>query len=129
MKIAVYGTLRRGFGNYGYLLKNQVFLGQETVKLPYKMLSLGGFPGLVPSEESNDIVIEVFNIDEETSRGVDSLEGYPRFYDREEINTSHGKAWIYFLANPESYSSREVVADGDWKNYRNSLTRFHEILS
>lgn len=130
IKIAVYGTLRKGFDNYQYLLSDQEFLGQEIVSLPFKMVSLGGFPGLVASETNNNAVIEVFNVDEEVFRSVDGLEGYPRFYDRTRIKTSYGDAWIYFLADKNSYEYRTVIPNGDWSIYINEKrTQRNEIFS
>lgn len=118
MIIAVYGTLRRGFGNYSYLLADQHFIGEEIISLPFKMVSLGGFPALIPSEENNDIVIEVFDIDDEAFRGVDALEGYPAFYNRTQVETSHGKAWIYFITDTDGYyDERDLVPNGDWKQF------------
>ena len=128
-KIAVYGTLRRGFGNYGWLLSDQKFLGEQTIELPYKMVSLGGFPGLVPADETHGIFIEVFEIDGEAERSVDSLEGYPHFYDRVEIETEFGTAWIYILANSADTTLPDVHS-GDWKQYvENRRNVANELLS
>ena len=130
IKIAVYGTLRRGFGNYQYLLADQRFMGQETVELPMRMVSLGGFPGLIASEEETEVVIEVFEIDEEAFRSVDGLEGYPRFYNRKEIDTSFGKAWIYYLEDADNYKGSASVPNGDWKEYvQSKVAKRYEILS
>jgi len=115
-KIAVYGTLRRGFGNYQYYLSDQTYLGQEIVNLPMRMVSLHAFPGLVESDENTDVVIEVFEVDEEAARSVDGLEGYPGFYNRKEIDTSFGKAWVYFLRR-EEYENSASVPNGDWKEF------------
>lgn len=130
IKIAVYGTLRRGFGNYQYLLSDQKFIGEEVIELPLKMVSLGGFPGLIPSEDMHSNVIEVFEIDEEAFRSVDGLEGYPHFYNRQEIKTKFGKAWIYYLS--DGYyddDDRTLVPDGDWKLFTEQKQKKHEILS
>jgi len=115
-RIAVYGTLRRNFGNYRALLEEQEFLGQETLDLPYRMVSLGGFPGLVVSDKLHPIVIEVFNIDDECARSVDGLEGYPTFYTRTEIPTSFGDAWVYYLANKD-FKGLAPVEEGDWLKF------------
>jgi len=115
-KIAVYGTLRRGFGNYNYFLSDQEFLGLEVLYLPYKMVSLGGFPGLVPTEAVNPIVVEIFDIDDEAFRGIDYLESYPNFYNRRKVDTSFGEAWIYFLEESE-YNSLECIESGNWSEY------------
>ena len=47
--VFVYGTLREGCGNHERLLGRKP---NATIiaELPYRMVSLGGFPGLVPSE-------------------------------------------------------------------------------
>ena len=129
-KIAVYGTLRRGFGNYNWLLLEQEFLGEQTISLPFKMISLGGFPGLIRSKENHDSVIEVFEIDEETFRSADSLEGYPHFYNRKLIDTEFGQAWIYYLADGYYDQTRAAVPNGDWKQFiEKSRNKNHEILS
>jgi len=115
-RIAVYGTLRRGCGNYDYFLRDQIYRGIETLMLPFKMVSLGGFPGLVASEEVNPIVVEIYDIDEEAARGVDGLENYPRFYNRREVRTSFGDAWIYYLEG-EQYNDLNVIVSGNWIEY------------
>lgn len=45
---------------------------------------------------------EVWEIDDEMFRRTDRLEGYPHFYDRKEVDTPYGQAWIYFLNREDS---------------------------
>lgn len=119
MKVAVYGTLRQGFGN-NRLLADSKYLGLETLKGPFSMISCGGFPAIFLHENkeiSNPLTIEVYEVDENTLlNSLDMLEGYPTFYNRTQIPTSFGDAWIYHF--PESRwreKSENLVTSGDWK--------------
>src|SRR6478735_4964114 len=89
---AVYGTLRKGFGNYKRILEgtDSEMLGTTVLMLPYKMVSLGGFPGLVPTDwaHTHQITIEVFRINNRAiEEQLDLLEGYPNFYEKAVIET------------------------------------------
>ena len=79
--IAVYGSLREGMGNHSLISHSQM-VERRTVQLPYKMISLGSFPGLITDEKLNDIVIELYEVDQPTYARVERLEGYPNFYDK-----------------------------------------------
>ncbi len=120
-KIAVYGSLRKGFGN-NRLIADSEQLTTEVVKIPYKMVSLGGFPGLVPVKEPQDITIEVWNVDDQTYRNVERLEGYPHFYQKDTIQTSEGDADVYVLLSGE-FANYAAIEGGDWKEYRKNLVK------
>jgi gamma-glutamylcyclotransferase (GGCT)/AIG2-like uncharacterized protein YtfP len=114
---AVYGTLRKGFGNYERLLNNKhcEFLGEQKTEPRFTMVSLGGFPGVIPGGEQ-EIVIEVFQVNNPAvEERLDMLEGYPDFYQKMEVQTNWGTANMYIL--DETYKRRcPVVESGDWKN-------------
>jgi gamma-glutamylcyclotransferase (GGCT)/AIG2-like uncharacterized protein YtfP len=77
------------------------------------MVSLGGFPALV--EGTDTAQIEVFRVDSDAvGRGLDRLEGYPSFYDRRLIRTSHGDAWIYFMRDTGQFGPERTVEGGCW---------------
>lgn len=111
-KVAVYGSLRQGMGNHR-VLGDSPLLGQARVS-GFEMFSLGGFPFVRHGE--GDITIEVYEVNEHTSMRVDMLEGYPLFYNREQIDTPYGQAWIYFIDRQETTSP--PVTHGDWVAYR-----------
>jgi gamma-glutamylcyclotransferase (GGCT)/AIG2-like uncharacterized protein YtfP len=80
VKIAVYGTLKTGFGNWSHILMNNS-RRLSNIKIPkLKMVSLGGFPGVVPGDR--EIEMEVFEISIPTLNRVDRLEGIPYLYRR-----------------------------------------------
>jgi len=116
--IAVYGTLRKGCSNHAYIADAE-YLG-DTFIHRYKMYSLGAFPALVPAIHSdpNRIKVEVNRVDAEQAKAVDTLAGYPVFYDRCLVDTKYGLAWIYFLSNPPT---RTEIIGGDWVEDQLSL--------
>jgi len=112
-RVMVYGSLKsgRGFGNHS-LIEHCDKLGDFTTPKEYTMYHLGGFPGIV-CEGNTAIVGEVYEVDDDTFSRLDLLEGYPHFYNRKEIKTDYGDAWIYFLAKNESWSDT-IVENGEW---------------
>lgn len=109
--VAVYGSLRKGFGNSG-LLKDSVFLG--TTDIPgFIMYSLGSFPGIMPDKDKS-IFAEVYEITEATLERLDRLEGNPTFYKRELVETPYGQAWVYVLQPQARYENLPVVETGEW---------------
>ena len=109
--VAVYGSLREGFGN-NRLLEGSKKVSTEVLEGEYTMLDLGAFPGVILEGET-PITIEVYEVDECTFQSLDMLEGYPSFYNRQLFNTSVGDAWMYFLEGREGWSN-SYVPSGDW---------------
>jgi len=112
MLVAVYGSLRKSLHNHR-LLEEATFLGTTTTS-GFTMYSLGGFPYLTPSDNTNPITIEVYDVTEREFANLDRLEGFPNFYNRKLIPTEFGEAWIYFIATA---SDDLVVTSGDWLTY------------
>lgn len=87
------------------------------------MVDLGNFPGAVKAPNGGwQIYGEVYDIDDGAFKDVDSLEGYPGFYDREEIDTEYwGKCWIYTLP-AEKYLVKgcKFIPTGRWDAKRTS---------
>lgn len=114
-RVCVYGTLRRGRGN-SFLLSNSKFLGEFKTEPVYNMYDMG-CPFITHAEDGMPIITEVYEVDDYTSWHLDSLEGYPYFYNREQIDTPYGKAWIYFIDNDLTPDMQErLVKSGDWCN-------------
>lgn len=111
--VAVYGTLRKGSGNH-FLLENDesVFRGTERIS-GWEMFYYGSFlsfPWIKPTEDiGSSIVVEVYEVSDDVMEDLDSLEGYnpnnpKEFYDRTQVETQHGMAWIYFMEDgPKHY--------------------------
>lgn len=119
--VFVYGTLRIGHGNHARLLGREP-LATIIAELPYRMVSLGGFPGLIPSpDKAHQITGEIYNVDEREFRALDMLEGYPTFYNRIQFPLHDygidGQAWVYVLDERDGTGNADVVS-GDWVEFR-----------
>lgn len=112
MRLFVYGTLKQGYGN-NRLLSDAEFLGKDVVQVPYYLVDLGPFPAAIPSDQVHEIIGEVYQINDEIMERTDWLEGYPEHYNRSEIPTSFGDAWIYHYHQLPRYMS-EPAAIKEW---------------
>jgi gamma-glutamylcyclotransferase (GGCT)/AIG2-like uncharacterized protein YtfP len=99
----VYGTLKRGFGN-NLLLRNAEFVGEATTveSDAFVMLTNGRFPA-VHRGIGHAVSGELYRVAPEELRRVDELENHPDWYVRQEVETTGGKAWMYFLRPEGSY--------------------------
>ena len=112
MKVAVYGSLKKGFGN-NQLLGDSELKGVDKTLPEWTMYSMGGFP-CITEEPGTSIHIEVYEVDEQVFRRLDMLEGYPSFYNRKEIETQYGTAWIYYIKDKSSTMLLDNVESGEW---------------
>lgn len=113
--VAVYGTLRKNNGNHR-LLRESRYCGTETLNLSATLYTLGPFPALVFNDDNESpITVEIYEVNKPTLNSLDRLEGYPSFYNRKQIETSVGPAWIYYQT--EEYHEDQVIASGDWMEY------------
>jgi gamma-glutamylcyclotransferase (GGCT)/AIG2-like uncharacterized protein YtfP len=120
--VFVYGTLKRGYGNWGALLKDRsVFLGEAvSVGANYIMLN-GGFPRVLDSANGHPIFGELFEVDRAVLKRLDRLEGHPHWYRRcrRKFRTADGskhQAWVYIM-QPE----RTLMAFARVKPVRGTL--------
>jgi gamma-glutamylcyclotransferase (GGCT)/AIG2-like uncharacterized protein YtfP len=122
--VAVYGSLKEGFGNHR-LLSDSRLIGKGVTEDHLTMYSLGSFP-CITSKPIAPINVEVYEVDDITLNRLDSLEGHPTFYRRREVpikitdpgNTDTVKAWIYFINN-------EDRADNEKTPYRLTSDTFN----
>jgi gamma-glutamylcyclotransferase (GGCT)/AIG2-like uncharacterized protein YtfP len=128
-KVAVYGSLLAGLGNHR-LLADSTFLMEAEVAIPFKMIDLGAFPGLIPAEENQDIKVEIYEVTDEVFDTLDGLEGYPSFYDRTTITPveGHENVWIYFLNKADRYY-KDPIESGDWKAHLKLKYADRDVLS
>lgn len=74
MMIFVYGTLKRGGSNHGWM-RGQRFLTEARTAPHYQLHDLGGYPGMVLDEAGGlSIQGEVWEVDEEGLARLDVLE-------------------------------------------------------
>ena len=99
MKVFVYGTLKKGYGN-NVLLNGTEFLGEHL--LPGFKLLNAGFP--VASPSANDTIKgEVYELADNTPnlQWLDRLEANGRMYNRTKVSDeTHGELELY-VGHPE----------------------------
>jgi gamma-glutamylcyclotransferase (GGCT)/AIG2-like uncharacterized protein YtfP len=97
-RVFVYGTLKRGHRVRGLdHFGSAEFVGEsETVDSDYNMWCLGAFPAISMDGESR-VRGEVWDVDDGVMAVLDNIEGYPDFYNRTQVSTTQGDAWVYFL--------------------------------
>lgn len=121
VRVFVYGTLKKDCGNYSLMQHIKAkFLGYDYMRLPARMVSMGGFPAVChsPSDNPRRIYGQVFEIEPDALASLDRLEGHPRWYRREKLTTGLGefRAWIYLM--PEKTLIRKqdnVVPESMWR--------------
>jgi gamma-glutamylcyclotransferase (GGCT)/AIG2-like uncharacterized protein YtfP len=122
MLVAVYGSLRKGLGNYRFHLKGKsTYIGSYDTIPEYNMYSLGAFPAITRGGNTS-IVMEVFRVNEEVMKSLDRLEGYNKdsahnHYNKEQINTPFGQAFVYVYGDITRLEEENKLSIGDWKEF------------
>jgi gamma-glutamylcyclotransferase (GGCT)/AIG2-like uncharacterized protein YtfP len=135
VKVFVYGTLKKGFGNHG-VLGDAKFICEDRTRYPYIMMD-AGFPVVMdtpPAGKSpNDVHFvtgEVYEIpDDVYGRGIlrnlDGLEGEGRMYHRKVTLTDSGHMVSMYFGDEDCWSrhdrsiekSRRVKVEGENVSY------------
>ena len=74
IRIFVYGTLKRGLSNHGWM-SGQEFIGEAATAPLYRMVDCGGYPGMFPvTLDGCSIRGEVWSVNESGRIKLDELE-------------------------------------------------------
>jgi len=96
--VAVYGTLKQGFGNHA-LLAQAEYIGRDALA-QISLYDIGPYPG-ARLETSLGIEVEVYAVSQTELAQLDLLEEYDAadpargLYTRELLETRFGLAWVY----------------------------------
>lgn len=109
----VYGSLKSGYWNNA-LLRFAEFVGNdETVSDDYDLRCWGSYPAVYKGGPTK-VKGELYIVDDETFAQVDGLEGYPTFYNREEVELASGvTAWMYYIDEEDREGAH--CATGEWR--------------
>ena len=111
MLVAVYGTLKKGFGNH-IIIEHCEYIGSDLLE-GFDLYDLGPFPGVYVGD--NKVFVEIYQVDSEyTKRALDRLEGYPDLYTKDVVQTHFGSATIY-IYNQRLRDNDLLLKDGFWK--------------
>ena len=109
--VAVYGTLKEGYGNH-HVLGGSKLIGKGRTMNKYPMVS-SGIPFVFPRKgEGEHVVVECYMVDKYDMQSVDGLEGHPTNYVRRKTyirlddNVTIVSAWLYFY--PHKYMDNGV---------------------
>jgi len=130
--VTVYGSLLEGFGNWRYHLNNSssVKLGEHLLEGPYKMVSFGGFPGLIVDESlTSKVFVETYEVTEDVYRSIERLEGFHEqdsphnFYNKRAVETPFGKSEVYIIERSDSDRNLVPIDEDGVINWRKYKTR------
>jgi len=110
--VLVYGSLKQGFYNHS-VLAGASYLGTYVTPPKYTMYDMGSYPAI---EMGGDTAIscEVYEVAGMGMKALDSLEGYPHFYNRKLLDTPYGEAWIYFIEE-HAFCPSTAIPTGVWR--------------
>ena len=109
--VAVYGTLKKGYGNYHRYLQSAKYIGRGETKDQYPLV-VSGLPYLLEKKNQGaNVTIDLFKVSDAQLIKLDSLEGHPNWYIRKKIpvvvNGRTYFAWVYFNPQAESHFDGE----------------------
>ena len=111
----VYGTLKRNEPNYRFVA-SQEFLGDVETKPHYKLYQLHGFPAMVEVDKDGQAIHgEIYRVDKTTLHDIDSLEGHPYLYKRQEIEVKEFNLPVQAYIYQQPVDDLQV-SDPDWKS-------------
>ncbi len=109
-RVFVYGTLKRGQRNFHYL-RDAEFVAEFVTEAIYSMHSFDTYPAVcLPGQHA--VHGEIYHVSGAHFRQLDELERYPEYYQRIEIPTYHGDAWMYIVES-ELCRGQPLLA-GNW---------------
>ena len=110
-RVFVYGTLKKGQRNSKFM-HGAEFLGNFTTHSIYSMYEFEDYPA-VCLHGRHAIEGEVYHVNDRQFRMLDDLEWYPHFYQRIEIPTSFGEAWMYIVKFELCHGQKQI--SGNWR--------------
>lgn len=114
-KIGVYGSLRQGMYNHD-LLQDSKLIDTKTVSIPFKMVSFGMYPALIPDDnKSHEVIFEIYEVNDDVYRSVEILEGYPDFYQKA-IQTDDDFEY-YFVPDVDKYYQSRYIDEEHIKDW------------
>jgi gamma-glutamylcyclotransferase (GGCT)/AIG2-like uncharacterized protein YtfP len=110
-RIAVYGTLKKGFSNYYNFLLNTKHVGKGKTFDKYPLV-VSGLPYLVEEKGlGHNVEVDVFKVSNAKLLELDKLEGHPKWYQRKlvpiQMKNKKIMCWIYFN-NGQSIEGKEL---------------------
>lgn len=130
MKLAVYGTLRKGQSRHGSL-DGFKYIGEYNTLPEFKLLSVNdNYPALLYDGHTS-VTMEVYECTLKQIRQIDQIEGFDSddkensLYLRKVIRTPFGRAVTYIYNDPDN--DFEEITTGDWVDFMNRKNAIRQI--
>lgn len=120
-KVAVYGSLKKGFYNND-LLHDAEFIGVWITPAKFTMYDLGPFPAVVTGGTCS-IHTEIYTVDDQILEMLDQLEGHPDFYRRRQFKADGDHVYMYVM-DQKPGDHVPVISDGKWTEGTQSYADF-----
>jgi gamma-glutamylcyclotransferase (GGCT)/AIG2-like uncharacterized protein YtfP len=121
-RIAVYGTLKKGFSNYYNYLLNSKHIGKGITESKYPLV-VHGLPYMIDEEGvGHNVQVDVFKVSNSKLKELDKLEGHPNWYERKQVKIKMRNkvimCWVYFnngvsSVGKELHKSYERLSNSD----------------
>ncbi|MCP4878405.1 MAG: gamma-glutamylcyclotransferase [Gammaproteobacteria bacterium] len=111
-RVFVYGTLKRGQRN-NHFLRDAEFVSSFSTKKIYSMYEFENYPA-VCLRGRHAIEGEIYLVCDHQFQMLDELEWYPHFYQRIEIPTTHGDAWMYIVKHKLCLDKKQLPGIWPW---------------
>ena len=111
--VFVYGTLMRGQGNARFL-EGAEFVRPAETGPGFELFSMGSFPAMSRGGKAS-VKGELYLVDDDTLKVLDSLENHPRLYRREEIDLDDGGEAIAYLLDQAREMGGTPIKSGNWR--------------
>lgn len=110
IKVFVYGTLKRGYGNHRLLQGRSMYVQDDCID--GNLFDLQYYPCAQPGD--GVIHGEVYMVGPNTLAALDRLEGHPVYYQRRTVRTKFGghEAWVYFMEKLPQHAT--PLPEGIW---------------
>lgn len=123
--VGLYDELRQDGNSYEMYMEKSNYLGIYYTEPEFSLYSVcKTYPGL-KRDGSTSILLEIFEVDSGTLRGIDYFEGcsaidsYQNIYDRIEIDTPFGPCYIYEYNR--MIINKPRIESGDWFKFRKEI--------
>ena len=116
VKVAVYGSLKRGFGNYPTMKRAEGQFVSTAISNFNVVMDGHSYPYINETSNGHPMEVEIFDVPKDKLEGLDWLEGHPTFYKREVKSFiledgSKIEAWVYFLQSGVE-ANESLLRDG-----------------
>lgn len=123
IKLAVYGSLRKGFKLNTKYFTGSLFLGTFSSSPEFTMYDLGEYPGVIHNGGTS-IVMDVYEINAKYLKIFDIAEGYLdlrnniiNMFKKNTISTPFGLAYYYSYEELDKRIVKpKIIESGDWKD-------------